>query len=266
MDDEAQKEAPALPKGLAEKALTGKSEAKTVVQVVLLVAFLSLLGIHFYTSRMLTPRENASKQQTKADSPVYPDLTTREGRDDPGYAALFHLLPLEEGRSWSYTNIRTKQELTGKLDNVVTCLETREIRGQKVHPLKYDIERYGFKANKKAVIYLFYSISGDGVAIFARQTKKDTEPRVAREPIYVLKNPIKVGTSWKNRMNEGVIESVDETVTVPAGTFHNCIRVKLTYRKSVALNWLAPGVGYVKKIFLYKNGGKAVEQLNTYTK
>lgn len=266
MDDEAKREGAATPEGLAEKALSGKSAGKTVALSVLTIVFIAILGIHFYSSRAVDPQATAPREQAPGNSPVYPDSGADKGKLDSSYANLDTLLPLKEGRSWEFTNVRTKNGRTRELRNVVTSLGVREIRGRKVNSLRYDIERTRLSSNKKVVVYLFYGIDHNSIYILAKQTEKDVEPRVARVPIYVLKNPIKVGTSWKNRVNEGVIESVNETVTVPAGTFNGCIRVKLTFRKSVSINWIAPGIGYVKKIFQYQNGGEALEQLVSYKK
>jgi len=266
MDYEPNREGATPPEGLAEKALAGKSHGKTVVLSVLTIVFIAILGIHFYSSRAVGPRATAPREQAPGNSRVYPDSGADKGKLDSSYANLKILLPLEEGRSWEFTNVRTKNGRTSELRNVVTSLGVSEISGKKVNSLRYDIERSGFSSDNKVVVYLFYVIENGSIYIFAKQTDKDVDPKVAGEPTYVLKTPIKVGTSWKNRVNEGIIESVNETVTVPAGTFNGCIRVKLTFKKNITINWIAPGIGYVKKLFQYKDGGEAVEQLVSYKK
>ncbi len=99
---------------------------------------------------------------------------------------------------------------------------------------------------------------------------------------YVLKRPIEVGTKWRQRNRtyllrkhffsdetvpvglefDYVIEKTDDVVTVPAGTFTRCVRLRgggtTMYELSPlignvrveveTLEWFAPGVGLVKMV------------------
>lgn len=71
----------------------------------------------------------------------------------------------------------------------------------------------------------------------------------------MIKAPIAVGTSWSsNNSNDGryTIMAVNETVSTPAGTFSNCVRMRssstdpATGATSELQIWVAKGVGPVK--------------------
>jgi hypothetical protein len=125
----------------------------------------------------------------------------------------------------------------------------------------------------------FYADDGMGIRHIAIEESEGLQSRLG-DHSYVIKLPIKVGTTWHeiDRAFDGTlydattrIESVDDKITVPAGTFSGCIRIKSTgfasSTKSTArapgfdsglrlvadsdvsvedLYWLAPGVGPIK--------------------
>jgi len=75
----------------------------------------------------------------------------------------------------------------------------------------------------------------------------------AGTPYYLLKAPIKVGTAWDlpSIGAKRKITKVGATTTVPAGTFHNCIKVEQTYTAPdmagvVVTYWFANGTGIVR--------------------
>jgi hypothetical protein len=97
----------------------------------------------------------------------------------------------------------------------------------------------------------------------------DIEPTVYVQPSYVLKYPLKPGTSWADITSTayleqkvediqiiGKIEAIDDIVTVPAGTFENCIRIKYLGEKTVDMD-KREGTGM--KIF-----GKATITIEVY--
>ncbi len=126
--------------------------------------------------------------------------------------------------------------------------------------------------------YTFWARDKLGIAEIARQARGANDPQVLSEPVYLLRFPIRVGTTWDTREPTRVsddeeivmtgtaqIAAVDESVTVPAGTFRRCIRIDaessghhlvphlngrdIDGEAEVQLNtstWLAPDVGPVK--------------------
>jgi hypothetical protein len=132
-----------------------------------------------------------------------------------------------------------------------------------------------------------YWLRSDAGGIYRVATKSELqdEPEADREPRYVLKTPVAVGTSWRSTttayllqrrqefpreirhshpavpMNYS-IEAVGETVAVRAGTFENCVRVRgvaelrlfadpVVGWKDMPLittEWYCAGVGLVKLV------------------
>jgi len=106
----------------------------------------------------------------------------------------------------------------------------------------------------------------------------------------LLKLPTKKGETWsgsyRDSLFERVIESIDETVSVPVGEFNNCVRVKTTmqlraanegspqadeiynrskgFREGEKWMWFAPGVGIVRVEHHHANGKRTVIELTSY--
>ena len=68
----------------------------------------------------------------------------------------------------------------------------------------------------------------------------------------IIKLPLKVGTKWESQGNQCEITDIDATVTVPAGTFENCIIIKKIYKESGASSnfYYCKGVGLVKSEYI----------------
>jgi len=105
----------------------------------------------------------------------------------------------------------------------------------------------------------------------------------------LLKMPVTKGESWFKQHNDGMttrlVEATDDTVSVPAGTFDRCVRVKTTVRLRAANEgspeadetynrskrfregekwmWFAPGVGIVKAEHHHANGKRTVVRLTS---
>ncbi len=86
----------------------------------------------------------------------------------------------------------------------------------------------------------------------------------------LLCRPIEVGSSWTSVVSGSVTEryriaAVDETVTVPAGTFPGCVRVRSQARtagaEQVAELTYAPGVGLVRLETFGVTGGVVEPQV-----
>ena len=175
--------------------------------------------------------------------------------------------PLGEGATLEY------QVSTGSLfgssggrNARVTNLASRELRGLEVTPQRVDI---GGQSH-----FLFVAGDQTGIYEYARQSAGAVEPEILPTPNYIIKHPLEPGGSWegftetsllmnKSRMaTRTTIESTDEAVTVPAGTFEHCLRTKTvgttTYNHGAFVgmaritleehSWLCPGIGMVKSV------------------
>jgi hypothetical protein len=107
----------------------------------------------------------------------------------------------------------------------------------------------------------FFVYDDEGVSWYASQ-RPDTEPVANAVPLYQIRNPARTGTKWHGPSGStALIDSTDETVTVPAGTFKKCLKVTVSgsfesgppvapqFVKSYVLYyWYAPGVGQIKVV------------------
>ncbi len=69
------------------------------------------------------------------------------------------------------------------------------------------------------------------------------------QPLFVLKRPVQIGTVWENRDGRYEVTSLSETVTVPAGTFKDCMEV-MHWSKGggvTIITHYAPWVGVVQR-------------------
>lgn len=139
---------------------------------------------------------------------------------------------------------------------------------------------------------------GTGVYRFTKQNSNDLDPQALPSFEYYIKAPFVVGTTWttigetaflqqKVKVNlTHTIDSVSADVSVAAGTYSKCLRVKSTAKATHPLgdpfgsaqvsverySWYAPGVGLVKQIInessnnLMLGQAKAVIELSVFTK
>ncbi len=180
-------------------------------------------------------------------------------------ASSFH--PLTEGMTWEYQlswDSNWTDDVTKKY--LATNLAPRDLGGTKVVPQKTEIDE----------IISFYFIAEDdsGIFTFAEQSKGDIDPKIKPYRDYFIKYPIKVGASWevntpdiyvyssKQRVPgtiKYIIESLNDVVTVAAGNFAKCLKVKSESTLRIYIEdfgeanvsrqtyaWYAPEIGGVK--------------------
>ncbi len=189
---------------------------------------------------------------------------------DPGY------FPLEEGWSWGYrVMVDTKNLGKASYRSYVFNLPSQALADKQVVPrLLHDGRVY------------YYAEDAGGIRRVASRAGQD-DTALAAPDHYVLKQPLEPGNSWRVASEshllrrqvfytrglktlgisaglelEYTIEAVDDVVTVPAGTFTRCVRIRgvgeTTYDlghpfKTITIEvesteWFAPGVGLVKLV------------------
>lgn len=172
--------------------------------------------------------------------------------------------PLEEGIIWTYlfTNVNSRDNNQEKI--IITNLEKKYFKGKKGVPQQITKDgRTGIK---------FVAENKHGVFMFAEKEFDRDAPVMKKTPAYYFKSPIAIGATWEEKyetqflmeketiqMNV-TIQSLGETVIVPAGTFRECMKIKKTgscqkdngpfFGVSSAeveeTVWYAPKVGLVK--------------------
>jgi hypothetical protein len=145
----------------------------------------------------------------------------------------------------------------------------QDLHGKTVFPLKTTI--LGMPTiNLSNLIFVANDL--EGIYVVGTQVIRDNKPNeieFKNTKYYMLKNPIKVGNEWWNEAGshlkrptiqikmKAAIDNIDDTVSVPAGTFEECVKVSRsggiivqdgTNIKKEFTAWYAPGVGLVKYI------------------
>ena len=143
----------------------------------------------------------------------------------------------------------------------------------------------------------YFRITPEGILLVAREKTVDLKTEYEEEGHYIFQFPAQEGTQWKDTTVSRVliktgppqktefhivakvpvtarIDSMTDTVRVPAGIFKNCMRVNisgdaftnagnyvgLTVVKINETNWYAPGVGLVKSIRKETTKSKALDK------
>jgi len=166
--------------------------------------------------------------------------------------------PLGEGLSWTYQISMRGLGGAQSIQETITNLAARDLKGRKVTPRKFEAQVQGQSHSE----FQYDAEDARGVYTFAEQQADDVEPKLKEPWAYALKQPLKVGNTWPTTIDLGnnrsvpaiaTIESTDEVVDVPSGTFKGCIRVHSVgmgkgASKPEAHYWYAPSVGLVKSI------------------
>jgi hypothetical protein len=182
---------------------------------------------------------------------------------------LAQYFPLKPGMAWTF-RFSGSSGATGEL--TTANQEPRTIFGFTAVPQQ--------NAGGEKTYTEFYADDGSGIRHVAIDESEGLQSRLS-DHSYVIKLPIAAGTSWSeiDRTFDGTvydattrIESVSDNVSVPAGTFSGCIRIRSTGSASATKGsarvpgataglrlaadddevsiedyyWLAPGVGPVK--------------------
>jgi hypothetical protein len=161
--------------------------------------------------------------------------------------------PLTEGMTYKFEVVSKGTDMYAQDWFEWENLPGRDLNGKRVVPRRVTV------ANGHSSL-IFYSEERDGIFNVAVQGVNDPEPHLVSPPICLLRTPLRAGQSWQTAMqlhnNEtalqtrSTIEMTDEVVSVPAGTFKNCLRVRSVgsneNRDIEKVTWYAPNVGIIK--------------------
>jgi hypothetical protein len=173
--------------------------------------------------------------------------------------------------TWKYQLSETT--FGGTCQLTIINLAARELKGRKVTPRKVEMQAQG----RSVTSFHYVGEDENGVYLFAWQDSDDVEPKLNGTPSYDLKKPLKVGNTWDTTLISGggssvpakaTIESIDEVVDVPAGTFKGCLKVHIVGTGNEATGrdsyyWYAPSIGLVKTV---SKGLNVSMQLESFTK
>lgn len=177
--------------------------------------------------------------------------------------------PLKEDLHWEYEVSLQSQFGGGSMPMAVSTMSERSLDGQQVTPFKTELGGQTF--------FTYVGEGKDGFYILGQQTPTAPEPELYDPPRYLLRRPVVVGLKWTSEsktqlVQEGTpvtvtleIQAIDDTVTVPAGTFEGCVKVVSTGQAArnmgamalgttanisiEGVDWYAPGVGWVRSVY-----------------
>jgi hypothetical protein len=144
--------------------------------------------------------------------------------------ALVVYFPLAVGNRWVYESSESTEAMP--------VLESWEVTRQEEHTFVMRIKQPYVTTDGFEEFFVF---TADGVRRLARET--------GAVPRLFLKTPPKAGESWQNEDGRYAVTAVDETATVPAGTFTHCVEVThwSAGGKVTVVSLYAPGVGMVQR-------------------
>jgi hypothetical protein len=95
----------------------------------------------------------------------------------------------------------------------------------------------------------FLSVGNGVVRLGDTARQPPTQEARDSETLFFLKMPLTAGASWQTAEGRYAVTAVAETVTVPAGTFTNCVEVTRWNpgSKITVVSVYAPGVGMVQR-------------------
>lgn len=172
--------------------------------------------------------------------------------------------PLAPGLSWRYRVQLAQNNGTTSDTAVVTNLNPVALFGRSLVPQRSEL--FG------QTMVRFLAHTQTGVVQFAQQTGQNLP--VARDPPdYLLRVPVTIGTSWSSTWESTwggthtsfptvkTIAGIRDTIMVPAGTFAECLHMKIAGKAEVRLptgpatievtgdEWYAPRIGFIRGAF-----------------
>ncbi len=172
-------------------------------------------------------------------------------------------------KEYTYTLTRSNETREGRMESVEG--PKTNLNGIEVSTTIFTASKSGADAHSTK----YFSVENDeGVKSIARQGPLDKSPKTKEQDAWDLKYPLFAGRSWTstdeiNSLKEKfiapvtcVVEAMDDVVSVPAGTFKNCMRIKKSFSGKVnfwsyggeveitreGYSWYAPDVGYIKGV------------------
>ncbi|MBS3977910.1 MAG: hypothetical protein KGZ75_14500 [Syntrophomonadaceae bacterium] len=162
-------------------------------------------------------------------------------------------LPLKPGNFWDY---RGEGYAHAEYDDRVLFREGNLVQ------LK--------RANPGTTLAFIYEVTEDSITrVFSEEGFYEEKNLLAafkeNQREIILKRPFKVGTTWSAGERTYTIVETNATVTTPAGTFKDCLKIHSTFKagEHEIFQYYAPNVGMVKSEFRAKES-KIIAELREY--
>lgn len=168
---------------------------------------------------------------------LYPPLRDMPAKDTVPAKKPGDYFPLSRGSTWLYEG--EGSEFASFTREV---LFTSGDRAQLLEDNGGTIMASVFKVSRSEVKRVFaLAESYDGRYLLDQEPNDNT---------VILKSPLQVGTRWNIPSGEREIIATDATVETPAGTFNDCLKVRIAGTSSTIFEYYKEGVGMVKREFI----------------
>ncbi len=117
----------------------------------------------------------------------------------------------------------------------------------KIADTEYGVAIWGYQQMLRGTTVTYYFTLTDSELNYYTNFRETEDSDAIRE----IRLPIATTNSWQYKLTDTItatITGVDETVTVPGGTFPHCIVTRETEGDETITRWYAPDVGLVKRI------------------
>lgn len=174
--------------------------------------------------------------------------------DDREEATVAAYLPLSVGNFWSYEGLGNEY-----------ATYTEKITFQKDNKYQVIVDNGG------TVTVNRYEVTDSSIINTLRQSEFYEEKNILDNPVnnhtVLLQMPLNLGNTWVSEGNTYEIVDTMATVDVPAGTFENCLAVKITYAESDNISYYYYGidVGMVKAEYVMPGNENIISQLKEYS-
>ena len=212
---------------------------KKVIRLSLLVFLVSSIFLLVGCNKSAQPPLPESKQ-SETTTPEKTPVKTPEpepAKEVVPAVKLGDFFPVVAGSTWEYQG--EGNEYASFSRNILftsgNLAQIREDNGGTVSAAV-------FKISPDAVTRIFFLGEAYG------QTNYLHSP--SNENIVILKTPLQVGTKWTEPNGNREIVDLNATVTTPAGSFTQCLKVKISNENSTLYEYFKNGVGMVKREFI----------------
>lgn len=170
--------------------------------------------------------------------------------------------PLDAGRKWTYQTASSGDLLA------VAALPQRELFGRQATPFQV--------TSSEITTTEFYAEDQKGVQSIGYQDERHEAPEPWTPSGWVLRYPLRKGQSWQSSLTvesdgrpvklraTAKVESVKATISVPAGRFTSCLRVRTVATQDAPfkvrveqVEHYAPNVGLVSSVVTERRQGHA---------
>lgn len=163
-------------------------------------------------------------------------------------------LPLSVGNYWSYEGIGNEY-----------ATYTEKVTHQKDKKYQVIVDNGGtVTANR-------YEVTDSSIVNTLRQPEFYEDKNILDSPVnyhaVLLQSPLTLGNTWESEGNTCEIVDTMATVDVPAGTFENCLAIKITFVDSgnISYYYYKKGVGMVKTEYVMPGNDSIISQLKEYS-